>query len=401
MKITGLELFPVTVPWKRALKMGAARAVTSASSVVIRIHADDGTVGIAETGVMSTSYLGETQDSISSMVSDFIAPNVLLGRDPRDIEAIMADVEKLVVHNAQAKFLVDVALHDLKARVYGMPLYQLLGGRSVDRLPLGWVLSSLSPAEVVEEAQRYVAEGFKLVKYKTGASVDVDIEVIASLRETLGDGISIIVDTNTRWNLREALYAIPRLEEYNLTAIEQPLPEGDLAGLARLRQMSATPIWADESVRTPADLLRAIDAGAMDGLQIKLAKVGGFVKAKEWIDIAKAAGLQVCAGSMAGSGLEANAYGHFLIANEWTARSVAHENIGPIFVHDATRISSQDNLDDLATVMPDFADGTMAPAEGPGLGCELNEGFVQRNLTAGKTPRTIGSVSTAPILVAK
>ena len=112
----------------------------SIDSVFIRITTDAGVVGIADTGNTSPWFQGETQASIMALVADVFTPATLLGHDPREIERIVSRMDLLARDNNQAKALVDMALHDIAGKLLGVPVHDLLGGRTVERSRQGWAM---------------------------------------------------------------------------------------------------------------------------------------------------------------------------------------------------------------------------------------------------------------------
>jgi L-alanine-DL-glutamate epimerase-like enolase superfamily enzyme len=388
MKITKIELFPVSLLYKRAFTM-RQDVIPGAIGVVMKMHTDEGIVGISDSGGTSPWYQGETQDSMMGMIADFIAPSLLLDQDPTNIEKIMGRIDHVVRDNNQAKTLIDFALHDIKGKLYNVPVYQLLGGKCIDRIRLGIVLAASSPETVAKEAKAALKEGFTLLKLKTGqGSLQEDIDLVAAAREAAGPDVEMIVDVNGNWQYDQAITAIRALDCYNLKFIEQPLARWDIDGLARLRGRVHTPIYADEAAQEPSDLLEIIRKDAADGLMIKLSKVGGYLKSQRWVAIAQAAGLSVLCGCMAGSGIEAAAYSHLLIANEWLSR-FPHENLGPLHTHDVLNTVDEPITDDTARQVPRYQGGYLYPVEGPGLGVELNEEVLARIITPGKAIRTV------------
>jgi len=388
MKITRIELLPLSSPLKHIFKM-REETLSSIDSVVIRIHTDEGIVGIGDTGNTSPWYRGETQDSIMAIIAKVFAPEILLGQDPFEIEKIVARMDFLARDNHQAKALVDYALHDIKGKALGVPAYQLLGGKSVEKVRLGWVMSADQIDEAVAMAQSAVNEGFDLLKLKTGGvDLNEDIRMITAVREAVGPDIEMFIDVNGHWHYETALKAIRKLEPCNLAFIEQPLPYWDIDGMARLRGQVATPIYADESAQDLWDLNNIIRKDAADGLMIKVPKAGGLLKSQRWIALASAAGLPVMCGCMGGSGIEAAAYTHLLAANEWASR-FRHENLGPLHIHDVFNTVDQPITDDLARVVPRYQGGYAYLPEGPGLGVELNEDLVPERITRGMSPVSV------------
>ena len=130
-KIVKVECLPVSTPLKKPVIMPNTR-ITSIDSVVLKLTTDDGTIGFSDSGDTSSWYRGELQESIIAMICNVIAPRILLGEDPRNIEKIVAKMDMLVRDNNQAKATVDFALHDLKGKLLGVPVYELLGGRTIE-----------------------------------------------------------------------------------------------------------------------------------------------------------------------------------------------------------------------------------------------------------------------------
>ena len=117
------------------------------------------------------------------------------------------------------------------------------------------------------------------------------------------------VDVNGGWTREQAAAMIPRLAEFDLQIVEQPLPAGDIEGLRWLRaQQFGVPIFADEAIKSSADILA--HAGAVDGVVIKLAKSGGIRPALEMIALARALGMQVMIGCMVETAVAVTAAAH-------------------------------------------------------------------------------------------
>ena len=291
MKIVRVECLPVSTPMKKPVIMPNTR-ITRIDSVVLKITCDDGPVGVADSGDTSSWYRGEMPGTIISMICDVIAPRILLGEDPRKIEKIVGLMDLLVRDNNQAKATVDFALHDLKGKLYGVPVYELLGGRTVEGARLGWVLSAGKPDEVATEAAEAKRQGMALLKMKIGhGTLAEDIRMVQAVRETVGPDVRLTVDANGFWTYEQALTTIRKLDPCGLDLIEQPLPSWDIEGMARLRGQVRTPIYADESAQELHHIKEIIDRRAADGLFIKLQKAGGLLKSQRWLTMARLSGL--------------------------------------------------------------------------------------------------------------
>ncbi len=388
MKIVKVECIPISTPMKKPVIMPNTR-ITAIDSLVVKVTADDGTVGVADSGDTSSWYRGELQDSMMSMICDVIAPRILLGEDPRKIEKIVGKMDLLVRDNNQAKSLVDFALHDLKGKRYQIPVYELLGGRTTEGAQLGWVLSAGTPDEVATEAKVALSKGFALLKMKTGhGTLEDDVAMVRAVRETVGPNVRLTVDANGFWTYEQALRVIRQLDACELELIEQPLPHWDIEGMARLRGQVRTPIYADESAQELHHIKEIIYRRAADGLFIKLQKAGGLVKSQRWLALARLSGLPVMCGCMIGSGLEHSPAVHLWTANQWASQYL-NESLGPLMIHDVWDSKDIPVGDDLALNVPRFENGMTYPNEGPGLGIELNEAFLKDKLTSGKKARTV------------
>jgi len=387
-KIVKVECLPVSTPLKKPVIMPNTR-ITSIDSVVLKLTTEDGTVGIADSGDTSSWYRGELQESIIAMIANVIAPRCLLGEDPRHIEKIVARMDLLVRDNNQAKATVDFALHDLKGKLLGVPVYELLGGRTIEAARQGWVLSAGKPEDVAAEAALAKKTGFALFKMKIGyGSMADDIAMVHAVRDTVGSDAYLTIDANGFWSYEKALHIIRKLDPCGLDLIEQPLPHWDIEGMARLRGQVRTPIYADESAQELHHLKELVDRRAADGLFLKLQKAGGLVKSQRWLTMARLAGLPVHCGCMIGSGLEHSPSAHLWTSNEWATQGL-NESIGPLMIHGTMESRNIEPGTDIALNIPRFEGGLCYPNEGPGFGVELDEAFLVTHATPEKLSRTV------------
>jgi L-alanine-DL-glutamate epimerase-like enolase superfamily enzyme len=388
MIITKIECIPVQFKYKTVHYMGTG-VIPASEPVIVKIHTDEGITGIAEAGHTSLGYIGEGQASLMSVINEWFAPRLLLGADPMNIEKLTTQMDRMTKHNNQAITAIDFALHDLKGKKLGVPVYQLLGGLCNEKIPLGTVITFGPPDVVAEKAARIKKAGFKSIKLKVSAgNIAADIENIRAVRQVVGDDFRLGMDANGGWDFYTALDALRKMEKYNLFMFEQPLPYWDIDGMARLRQKVGTPICADESTTELSHLLEIIQKKAADVFFLKVARVGGICKAQKWVAIAKAANIPVMCGCLTGSGFEAAAQAHFIAGTEWMGR-LEQENTGPLSLHDCLDTVSQPITDDLAVKVPRYENGYLYPPDGPGLGMELNEEVVQKLITPGKKPTVV------------
>ena len=136
--IEHIEVTPFQIPFATFLRSGRQMHVKQAENVLVRVTADDGTVGIAEANAFAELF-GESQASIVHAISDWIAPRVK-GITLCDFERLWHQLD-IMRNNNSAKAAVDMAVHDALARVLGLPMYRMLGGYR-DRVPLTWIIAA-------------------------------------------------------------------------------------------------------------------------------------------------------------------------------------------------------------------------------------------------------------------
>jgi len=253
-----------------------------------------GRVGCGE--AVTSVVTGETGESVRRAVDGPLS-GLVIGCEPADL-CFPGKLRAVAPDAAAARSGVDCALHDLMAQAGGVTLAELLGA-TVNRVRTDMSLSVDEPAIMAGLAEGYVRDGFDTIKLKVDQRHDA-VAVIAAVRAAVGDQIALRVDANQAWTPAQAIAFIRACENagHALEFVEQPVAAADIAGLAAVRAASHTPIMADESAKTAADVARVIDAGAADLISVKLAKCGGLAEAKAIVDQVHAAGLGVIIGCM-------------------------------------------------------------------------------------------------------
>jgi L-alanine-DL-glutamate epimerase-like enolase superfamily enzyme len=258
--------------------------------------------------------------------------------------------------NTCAKSAIDMAVHDLAARLAGLPLARLLGGAPGGPIASSKAVSVAAADKMVAQAQEYVAAGFGTLKLKTGVDAAAELEAVRRVREAVGPGIAIKLDANQGWTLTDATRFLEQVERYDIFMVEQPLPVWDFAGAAELRRRTSIPVMLDEGVKSPQDALRAIDAAACDYINIKLVKTGGLHRALQVEAICAAAGIACQIGTLDTS--IGSAAGWHLVH--------ARPNIRFVEINGPTRLAW-----DVGTGFRVEA-GAAVVADGPGLGLEID-----------------------------
>jgi hypothetical protein len=220
MKITRIEAIPFAIPYAKPLKF-ASGEVDVAEHVLVRVHTDEGVVGVAEAPPRPITY-GETQASIIAVIQGIFAPQVI-GLDLMDREQIHAHLAR-TVGNPTAKSSLDMAIWDAMARSLGYQVTELLGGYT-DRMRVSHMLGFDEPAAMVAEAERMRdTYGITTFKVKVGRNpFYLDTAVVRALREGLGEQIELYVDGN------RADVKVP-FREVTLAAPNEPVRLYDTSG---------------------------------------------------------------------------------------------------------------------------------------------------------------------------
>ncbi len=176
---------------------------------------------------------------------------------------------------------LDGALWDAYGKSIGQPLFRILGGArtQIPAYHSAGLWLSYSEKELVETAEQYISEGFRAMKMRVGPTdPDGDIARVRLVRRTIGPGIRLLVDANQGLSESEAIRLGRRLEEFDLTWFEEPLPAYDLEGVARVAAALDTPIASGETEYTRYGFRQMLTLRSADILMPDLQRVGGVTE---------------------------------------------------------------------------------------------------------------------------
>jgi L-alanine-DL-glutamate epimerase-like enolase superfamily enzyme len=294
-KIESLDAILVDLPLQQAFVTSKKR-YTTMRYCLVRVTSDSGAVGYGESRE-STQITGETGEAILAVIRDRFGP-ALAGLDPFDMETAHVTMEAICQGHTAAKSAVDIALYDLMGRLAERPVCRLLGGKKASSIQSSKAVGLGPLPASLDEARRLVAQGFKILKLKTGIDPDAEIKMIREIRRAVGSKIRLKLDANQGWTLSEALRVLQAVEDCRIEVVEQPLPAWDLKASAELRRRVAMPIMLDEGVHSAHDVIRIYEAGAADMINIKFVKTGGIYPAQSVAATAQAAGMICQIGSL-------------------------------------------------------------------------------------------------------
>lgn len=359
--ITALKAYAIEVPKKPWANAKGSTSVQPA--VIAELVTDDGVSGFGE---INPSYgiPKETPAEIVSAISEYFAET--LRGQPLDVLQVQTRMDRTLHGHQQAKDAVQTAALDALGRTLGVPVHTLLGGKSVDRVPLAGPLGIADLAATVADAERYVGEyGFRALKMKIGKDPRLDVERVKAVRAAVGPDIVMRVDINEAYDVSTALRVIAALEDVGLQSIEQPVKAWDFAGMARVTASTSALVMADEAVQSPIEAMDLARRHAVSAFHVKGAGRGGLIGAQRIAQIGAVAGIRSICGRI--STLTLGAAGEVHLAAATPEILLPAEMSGHLMAHD-----------DITTERMQLVDGAVAVPTGPGLGFEVDREKLER-----------------------
>lgn len=266
---------------------------------LVRIETESGAVGWGE------AITGSEDASLAmKVVVDRGLGARLIGRDPRDVEAIWYEFRESTYWSGNGGIVtfalsaIDMALWDLAARLAGVPLYRLLGGKRRDRVRAASsiIFNTADLAGIGDYFAELRARGYQVLKGGWGHDLSIafgkdprrDLAIVRTVREAVGDDAEIIVDVaaGSNWTASHAIAMARAFEPYRLYWLEDALPEGDLDGWKRLRAATATPLCTGEKGWLVPDFRRLVDTRALDVVMTDPGRAEGVTGTRKVIDMA-------------------------------------------------------------------------------------------------------------------
>jgi L-alanine-DL-glutamate epimerase-like enolase superfamily enzyme len=359
-RIRSVGIFRVSLPLADPFQHASSGLVTTLEEVVAVVRATNGLSGYGEVRGNCAYVTGDTPERVSA-VALALAP-LLIDQSAEDLAPLLTRLDRAIVGNSAAKALLDIALHDLAARIRGVSVATLIGGRMRDRLPTDISVAFGSPQDAAAQTRRAVDTGFRVVKVRVGADPGDDEARLSAVREVVdahseGRAVTVAVDANGSWSPKEAVQRLRRWEHHRLGWIEQPVSPHDVLGLRLVRAHLSIPVMADESVQGPREVLELLRQDAVDMFHFKLIKAGGFGPLRRMMAIAEAAGVPYMIGQM----------DEGMLATAAAIHAGAGSSASYFEVHGYKRVAAQP-FRGLQS-----EGGAMVVPDGPGLGVEVDE----------------------------
>jgi L-rhamnonate dehydratase len=351
----------------------ATRADGTQDAFLVRIHTDEGIMGVGEAD--TAPQLAKTIIEMPS--SHSIARGlgeVLVGEDPLQVDRLWQRMFHASDHYGRrgpalhAISAIDLALWDIAGKAAGLPVSDLLGGRRLERVPVyASEVMPETPDEVRRIAGRAVEAGYGALKLgwgPLGRDLSYDEQLVRAAREELGPDRTLMLDGGRAYTVKRALELLRRVEEHGLYWFEEALQPDDLDGYARLAAGASVRIAAGEADETMPPFRALVERGHVDVLQPDLARCGGFTVARQIALLERSSGVEIVPHCFS-TGILVAASLHFVATLDratWSEYSVADSPLVNGILQDPFVLE----------------DGYLAVPPGPGLGVVLDEDAIAR-----------------------
>ena len=289
MKITGLKINIFSSQHKNAKR----------NWLIVRIQTDEGIEGIGEASMLS-------QDPIVASLLEEWAENYLVGKNPMNGELHWTRLHQDNLGRGGRLFStalsgIDIALWDLRGKILGVPVYELLGGPYAQRLRVyanGWYTTPGTPEQNAEEAKKVVAMGYTAMKFDpfgrmahttiTPEEAQLSEDRVAAVREAVGPNVDILVEVHARFNVYTAVHLANRIEKYNPFWFEEPVSQENVSEMKQVRSRINIPVATGERLYLKFPFFELVRNEAVDILQPDICNAGGITELKKIAGMAEA-----------------------------------------------------------------------------------------------------------------
>lgn len=343
-------------------------------AVLIKVVTDEGIYGLGSVGVGNGS---------AAYIVDQHLKGIILGQNPFDVELLWEKMFRSTINYGrkgvalEAISGIDIALWDIMGKVTGQPVYNLLGGRTRDRIRVyaSRLYAHRDLETLASQAEDFLKKGFTAMKQRFGygplhgrQGMMKNLELVRTVRSVVGPDIDLMADAYMGWDVDYAIRMIRMLEDagMNLRWVEEPLIPDDVDGYARIRRSVSTPISGGEHEFTRYGFRELIRKEAVSILQPDVNRVGGITEARKVWALAAADNLVVIphAGQL-------HNY-HLIMAH---LNSPLAEYFPP--ASDGGALDDDTLFWELFAGEPQAVGGHINLSNAPGFGWELNDGKIR------------------------
>ncbi|HTJ04195.1 MAG TPA: enolase C-terminal domain-like protein [Caldimonas sp.] len=379
--IRSVETVLVQLPTRREHKW-TGLTETIGRYLLTRITDSDGRVGWGEAPALKDwggefgRYFGESTLIAKTLIENYLGP-ALIGVELGDFVEMHARMDAVVKGYPYSKAALDFAAYDVTGRWLNVPVYTLLGGKARSRVLVTHSIGLISIAEAAQEVAKVAAEGIKTIKIKIGVDPKRDIEMVRTIRETVGDDVELCVDANEGYRTAgEAIMTVRAMEKYRLKYVEQPV-----MGIERIAEVARAidpPVMADESAWNAHDVIQISEARAAEIVSIYTTKPGGLYKAMEVAAVCRAAGIICNVNGSVETGVGNLANIHLAAA----APAATLSCVVPVSTPAEWQTGQVGGIyyrDDLIAAPMRLVDGAIEVPTGPGMGIDVDLAKIEKH----------------------
>ncbi len=369
MKITAVNVYPLSAPIREPFRFSQARVGTRVA-LLVEIETDEGIVGWGE-GYGPPRLLASVVENYAEL---------LVGADPLAGDAIWeALYNRLRDHGQKGVVIqglsaVDIALWDIRGKAFGVPVHRLMGGplrTEVQAYATGLYLKDWDDPAIglADEAAGYVEEGFKAMKLKVGFGIDHDVQMTDAVRGAIGDHAALMIDANHGYDAVSAIALGRRIEHHRIGWFEEPVPPEDLRGYREVKAALSIPVAGGECEFTRFGFRDILAERMFDVVQPDTCAAGGLTECKKIADMAAAFGVRYVP-HVWGTGIA--------IATALQLLAVVPRNPPGLYPNEPMMEFDQSEHPFRFEVTPRIShrDGIVQVPTGPGLGIEVDRDAV-------------------------
>jgi len=265
--------------------------------VFVEITTSEGTVGIGE----ACNWPGDL--TIEAGIREL--KRILVGEDPMNVEKLWAKMYRGTSPHGLSGVIttsmsgIDQALWDIRGKILGAPVWQLLGGACRRKVRVYSHAYGATPEELAENALSVISEGFSAVKFdpfqtdpytysSSLTDVKLAIEKVKAVREAVGWNVEILIEAHGKFNAHTAIKVGKKLERYEPYFFEEPVPPENVDAMAKVSQHLDIPIATGEHLYTKFGFRSLLEKEAVDIIQPDIARAGGITELKKIAAMAEA-----------------------------------------------------------------------------------------------------------------
>lgn len=367
VRIARIDAFPIRYPVVGRFKFfeGPPGVPSGRAAVVVKITADDGTVGWGQS-VPIPRWSYETLESVYSTITRYLAPE-LIGVDPFSIQLVEEKLNHAIAPSFSTgqpicKAGIDLALFDLTGKLLKQSAAQRWRTSGKQRITLSWTLNPRTLDDVEPLIEQGRQRGYRHFNVKVAPDPKFDLELCRKVKRLVPEGF-LWADANGGYDEATALAIAPKLADIGVPVLEQPLPANRLNGYLRLKKQGALPIVMDEGIVSSVELSEFIQLGLLDGVAMKPARCGGLTEARRQVEILKRHRMMFLGSGLTDPDLSLAA--SLALYGAYDLKYPAALN-GPQFLSGS-----------ILKHPFEVANGELAVPTGAGLGVEVDEGKIQ------------------------